>query len=49
MPRVFRGTAVTRQYAVDISRISSAIEPPQARRAPSSSRVTGIIALTFTA
>jgi len=26
MPGIFRGTAVTRQYATDISRISSKVE-----------------------
>jgi hypothetical protein len=49
MPGTFGGTAVTRQYATDISRISSEVAPTYARRAPWSSQVTGIIALTFTA
>jgi hypothetical protein len=49
MPGTFRGPAVTRQYAADISRISSTFEYPQARRAHRSSQMPGIIALTFTA
>jgi len=40
---------MTRQYAVDISRISSAIEHPQARRVHWPSQSSGIIVLTFTA
>jgi hypothetical protein len=46
---ILREPAVTRQYAADISRISSTIEYPQARRAHRSSQVPVIIALTFTA
>ena len=49
MPGTFRLTAVTRQYAIDISRISSEVVSINARRAPWSSQITGIIALTFTA
>jgi hypothetical protein len=49
MPGMLRGPAVTRQYETDISRISSAIEYPQARRAYWSSQVPVIIALTFMA
>jgi len=45
---ILRGPAATRQYATDISRISSAIEYPQARRAYWSSQASVIIALTFT-
>lgn len=49
MPGTFRLTAVTRQYATDISRMSSEAVSEHARRAPWSSQVPGIIALTFTA
>ena len=49
MPGTFRLTAVTRQYATDISRISSKVVSAHARRTPWSSQVPGIIALTFTA
>jgi hypothetical protein len=46
---MLRGPAVTRQYATDISRISSTAEYPQARRTHWPSQVPAIIALTFTA
>ena len=45
----FSSPAVVRQYATDISRISSAIEYPRASRAHRPSRTPGIIALTLTA
>jgi hypothetical protein len=48
MPGIFRGTAVTRQYATDI-RIGSTIEYPRARIVHWPSQVPVIIALTFTA
>jgi hypothetical protein len=46
---MLREPTVTRQYATGISRISSAIEYPEARGAYRSSQVPVIIALTFTA
>jgi hypothetical protein len=49
MLRMFRRPTIIRRYAADISRISSVIEYPRARRADWSSRMPGIIALTFTA
>jgi hypothetical protein len=49
MPGRLRGPAVTRQYATDISRISSTIEYLQAGRARWPGQVPVIIALTFTA
>jgi len=49
MPGMLRRPAVKRQYATDISRISSAIEYPRSRRAHRPSQVPAIIALTFTA
>jgi hypothetical protein len=49
MPGMLKDPAVTRQYATGISRINSAIEYLQARRAHWSSQMPVIIALTFTA
>ena len=49
MPGMLKDPAVTRQYATGISRVSSAIEYLQARRAHWSGQVPVIIALTFTA